>query len=175
MNEPGQLIDDLRLLEPPGSWEISLWMAGAILAGVLLVFWLWRRWHWSTRNEVSAEQAERALVDALGELARLFGLVDREESRPYAMESTGIVRRFIEERFGVRAPSRSTEEFLVEAQHSPRLATAAKTMLGEYLAICDLLKFARTRANRDELMRLHEAAVNFVKVTDTAARAEVAA
>ncbi len=175
MSEPGEFIDDLRLLEAPKPWGIPPWVAVAIVAGAALAFWLWRRWRWSKRQGVSSAHSERALVDALGELERLFGLVDREESRPYAMESSAIVRRFIEERFGVRAPSRSTEEFLVEAQHSPQLAAAAKTMLGEYLAVCDLLKFARTRANRDELLRLHEAAVKFVRVTDAAARGEVAA
>ena len=174
MNEPGELIDDLRLLEPPTPWWVQAWMAAAIVAGVLLAWWLWRRWRWGRRGEITPQLAEKAMLDALGALERLFGLVDREESRPYAMESSAIVRRFIEERFGVRAPSRSTEEFLAEAQHSPLLASAAKTMLGEYLSVCDLLKFAKTVANRDELMHLHEAAVRFVKATDVKEKAGVA-
>jgi hypothetical protein len=35
--------------------------------------------------------------------------------------------------------------------------------LAEYLRICDLLKFARTLADKQELRNLHDAAVAFVK------------
>ena len=108
---------------------------------------------------------QQAHEDALAELERLFALIDREESRPYAMESSAIIRRYVEARFELSAPRRSTEEFLSEAQSSPKLQTAHQALLGEFLRICDLLKFARTFADRSELTGLHEAAVRFVKET----------
>ena len=166
------LIDDLRLLEPPEPFRINPWMLAAAV-GVLLLLWFFVRYLRTTRGaRVQARAAEQAYTDALADLERLFALVDREESRPYAIESSAIIRRYIETRFALSAPRRSTEEFLVEAQQSPKLAAAHQASLREYLRVCDLLKFARTSANRTELTQLHEAAVRFVKETRHAPKAE---
>jgi len=160
-----ELIDDLRLLEPPEPFRINPWLLAAIVA-VLLLIWLFIRYLRATRGaRAQAHAAQQAYTDALEDLERLFALVDREESRPYAIESSTIIRRYIETRFELSAPRRSTEEFLVEAQQSPKLPPAHQASLREYLRICDLLKFARTLANRTELTQLHEAAVSFVKET----------
>ena len=91
--------------------------------------------------------------------------VDTEQARPYAIESSAIIRRYIEVRFDLAAPKRSTEEFLAEAQQSPNLAPEYQTLLADFLQCCDLLKFARTLADRNELVQLHDAAIRFVKET----------
>ena len=159
------LVDDLRLLEPPEPFRVNPWLLAAIAAGLLFV-WLARRYLRATRTaRAQARASQQAYADALEELQRLFALVDREESRPYAIESSTIIRRYMETRFELSAPRRSTEEFLTEAQQSPNLSPAQQALLREFLRICDLLKFARTLANRLELTRLHEAAVGFVKET----------
>ena len=77
-------------------------------------------------------------------------------------------------RFAFAAPLRSTEEFLAEARHSPKIPREFQTLLGEFLENCDLLKFARTFADRRELENLHAAAVRFVEET-ALARQEAAA
>jgi hypothetical protein len=160
-----ELIDDLRLLEPPEPFRLNPWALAAAIGGLLLL-WLFIRYLRATRGaRAQAAAAAQAYTDALAELERLFALVDREESRPYAIESSAIIRRYIETRFELSAPRRSTEEFLAEAQQSPKLPPAHQASLREYLRICDLLKFARTLANRTELTQLHEAAVHFVKET----------
>ena len=165
MNPPEQLIDDLRLLEPPEPFRVNPWVVAAIILALLLLWWIarWRRRTRGAREEKSV--MEKAQEDALAALDKLFALVDREESRPYAQESSAIVRRYIEARFRLDAPRQSTEEFLDGVQQSPRLTPNHQQLLGEFLRVCDLLKFARTFANRDELKALHEAAVNFVKET----------
>ena len=165
MNPPEQLIDDLRLLEQPEPFRINPWLAAAVIAGLLLLWWV-ARWRRATRGAREQKSAmEKAQEDALAALEKLFALIDREESRPYAQESSAIVRRYIEARFHLDAPRQSTEEFLEEVQRSPRLTPNHQQLLGEFLRVCDLLKFARTFANRDELKALHEAAINFVKET----------
>ena len=165
MNPSEQLIDDLRLLEPPEPFRLNPWLVAAVLA--LLVFiWWFRRWRKATHGtRMQARAMQKAQEDALAELEKLFALIDREESRPYATESSAIIRRYIETRFELSAPRRSTEEFLAEAQQSPRLDPEHQALLGEFLRICDLLKFARTFADRTELKNLHDAAVRFVKET----------
>jgi hypothetical protein len=168
MNSPSDIVDDLRLLqEPIPLWQQPWFVATALTLVIFAVFFYWVR-HRRLRafDGAQARVAETAHEDALAELQRLFALVEAEQSRPYAIESSGIVRRYIERRFGIRAPLRSTEEFLREAQHSPKLAAEHQSLLGEFLGCCDFLKFVRGgAASREELEKLHRTAVDFVTAT----------
>ena len=165
MNALAQLVDDLRLLEPPVPFRLQAWQVAAALALIGAIWWVvrWRRATQGARLQAHAER--QAHEDALAELQKLFALIDREESRPYALESSAIIRRYIEARFGFRAPRQATEEFLSEVRQSPRLEAPYRGLLGEFLGVCDLLKFAKTMATRDELKELHSAAVRFVTET----------
>jgi hypothetical protein len=174
MNPPEDLIDDLRLLDPPEPFRLNPWIVAAGLIAIVLIWWLARRRRATQAPRRRESTMRKAQEDALAELKKLFALIEREESRPYAQESSGIIRRYIEVRFELNAPRQSTEEFLEEVQHSPRLTPTHRGLLGEYLRVCDLLKFAKTLANRDELKALHEAAVNFVKETRYVPQAEPA-
>lgn len=163
---PNDIIDDLRLLEPPRSLLAQYGWILAILLALLVAWWLIRRER--AKRAAAAAQAAAASVaeeDALAELARLFSLIDEERSRPYALESSAIIRRYIERRFDLAAPLRSTEEFLAEARHAPQLSARFQKLLADFLGCCDVLKFARTVADRGELTQLHEAATHFVTET----------
>ncbi len=169
MNPPGQLVDDLRLLEAPIPWWMQPWVGA--LATLLVVgglFLLWRKLRGPAAGgsaAAAAAEADTAWEDALAELKRLFALIDSEQSRPYAIESSAILRRYLERRFGLRAPLRSTEEFLREAQQSPKLTGAHRGLLGEFLRCCDLLKFGRGLATKTELHGLQGSAIEFVTAT----------
>ena len=165
MNPPTELIDDLRLLEPPQPFRLPYGIILAVLAAVVLIGWIIRARCAKNAAQASEDALRQAHADALAELERLFALIDSEQSRPYAIESSAIIRRYIEVRFDLAAPKRSTEEFLAEAQHSPKLAPEYQTLLADFLQCCDLLKFARTFADRNELVQLHDAAIHFVKET----------
>lgn len=165
MNPPTELIDDLRLLEPPEPFRLNYGLILACLVLLLLIGWIIRARRMKKSAQSGADAMQQAHADALAELGRLFALIDTEQSRPYAIESSAIIRRYIEVRFDLAAPKRSTEEFLAEAQQSPNLAPDYQTLLADFLQCCDLLKFARTVADRAELVQLHEAAICFVKET----------
>jgi len=163
---PPDLIDDLRLLEPPRPWLVQYrWMLVALFVLAGSVWWLMRRRAMRAAAAAAAAAAQDAEEDALAELARLFALIDEERSRPYALESSAIIRRYIERRFDLAAPLRSTEEFLAEARHAPQLNADFQKLLADFLGCCDVLKFARTVADRSELTQLHEAATHFVTET----------
>ncbi|MCX8157841.1 MAG: hypothetical protein N3J91_15615 [Verrucomicrobiae bacterium] len=159
------IIDDLQLLEPPG--PLPLWLQilmGAVAAG-LLVYLIWRRRRQQRLALAPEVEAQQALEDALEELEKAHRQLSRENCRPYAICVSGIVRRYIERRFNIHAPRRSTEEFLAEARNAPELAPAHQEKLGQFLKCCDFLKFARGTAEVDELELLHQAAVIFVTET----------
>ena len=165
MNAPPELIDDLRLLEAPVPWRINYPLIAVALVLFALTWWLLRTWHARRIANAHVDSMQQAHANALAELERLFALIDSEQSRPYAIESSAIIRRYIEVRFQLDAPKRSTEEFLAEAQYSPKLTPEFQALLADFLQCCDLLKFARTFADRNELVQLHDAAVCFVKET----------
>lgn len=169
MISQAQLIDDLRLLEPPNPWLLYYW-GGGILATVLLILIIWAiaRSVQRKRSAGGGVAEERdAQEDALQALEALFELVHAGRGRHYAIESSAIIRRYIERRYRIRAPHRSTEEFLQEAQHAPELSADHQALLREFLHCCDFLKFARGLASRAELQDLHNSAVAFVKNTVT--------
>ena len=164
MNTATNIIDDLRLLEPwkaPPPWVWAL-VALVIVAGIALLI---RRRNAARRAAQGAGLAKHAHEDALAELEKARSLMSPENSRPYGIEVSGIVRRYIERRFGIVAPRRSTEEFLVEAAASAKLEPPHRQLLAEFLGCCDFLKFARVHAELKELEAQHHAAVKFVTET----------
>jgi hypothetical protein len=163
-NSATNLIEDLRLLEAPHPLAVVWWIAIvlAILSAVGLV--LWRRAR-ARQAQPTPAQIEAATEDALAELKKLRALIAVENSRLYAIQVSGITRRYIERRFGILAPRRSTEEFLSEAQRSSRLDARYQKPLRDFLAACDFLKFARAHAEVPELEQMHSAVVQFVEDT----------
>jgi hypothetical protein len=84
-----------------------------------------------------------------------------------------IVRRYLEDRFRLRAPEMTTEEFLLVTSRDGRLAAGHRRLLGDFLTESDLVKFARHVPTLSDGERAFEAARRFV--TDTTAPEEVAA
>jgi len=76
------------------------------------------------------------------------------------------IRTYLEERFDLRAPERTTEEFLFELQSSMALLPPQKETLGDFLARCDLVKFARYEPVQSELEELHRCAERLVNETE---------
>ncbi|MEI6634128.1 MAG: hypothetical protein WCP22_09970 [Chlamydiota bacterium] len=85
--------------------------------------------------------------------------------KEYYIRLSGIARRYIEARFGLRAPDRTTEEFLAEAGGSGLLDARARTLVGDFLEQCDMVKFARYGPAVEEMERAFDAAARFVDET----------
>jgi len=164
VNNATNIIDDLRLLEPwhmPPAWVWVL-LVVVLASGIALVV---RRRNAARRAAQGPQVAEHAHEDAWAELEKARSLMSPENSRPYGIEVSGIVRRYIERRFDIVAPRRSTEEFLIEAATSAKLDPTYRKLLAEFLGGCDFLKFARARAEMSELEAQHQAAERFVTET----------
>lgn len=163
MNKPDDIIDDLRLLEPfhPGLWLVFI--AGVILLIGLVLFL--RRRYAARINVLTQAQLLQAQEDALAELTKIRSLIKPGNSLAYGIAVSGIIRRYIERRFGLLAPRRSTEEFLKEAAVSDHLSSDHRSLLDQFLSCCDFLKFARGQADVPELESLQTAATRFVSET----------
>jgi hypothetical protein len=76
------------------------------------------------------------------------------------------IRTYLEERFNFRAPDRTTEEFLHELKSTNLLLPDQKESLGEFLNVCDMVKFARYEPGQKELQALHESASRLIDETE---------
>jgi len=83
----------------------------------------------------------------------------------YCSVVSTVVREYLEERFDLHAPDRTTEEFLEEMRSTSVLRPDHKALLEEFLSRCDLVKFARFEPSQDELKALLEAALRFIDET----------
>jgi len=103
-------------------------------------------------------------VVALEALARLRHrrLTEPEERAAWYVELSAIVRTYIEGRFGLRAPEMTTEEFIHAVQRDSPLIPDHRQLLGEFLAECDLVKFARYMPTLEETERVYAAARRFI-------------
>lgn len=164
------LIEDLRLLSPPDlRWLV--WLA-LVALGATAALGIWRR---LARRPAPPDRGGASETtpweDALAALERLAPLLRPEASRDYGMEATGVLRRYIECRYGLHAPRLATEEFLAAAAGSEALPRVHRESLGRFLGGCDLFKFGRFTGTPEELRGLHAAAVDFVLASRPAAPA----
>jgi hypothetical protein len=104
---------------------------------------------------------------ALAELARIrdSGLLDDGRTAEYTDRVSDVLRLYLEERFAIPAPERTTEEFLDEIARAPVLDRERKRFLADYLTQCDLVKFAAAKPGRRELDELFGSSVRFVEET----------
>lgn len=160
---------DIKDIKPPigipyVTGKAYLWLllaaAGAALAAVILV----RRARRKARPEAPAPPPH---VCAYEELRRILAmdLIARGRVKEYYIRLSGTLRRYVEGRFGLRAPERTTEEFLEEARLSGRLDAGARTLVGDFLEQCDRVKFARYSPGAEECEKAYRSATRFVDET----------
>ena len=93
------------------------------------------------------------------------GWIESENAEPFYIELSSIIRRYLEHRFGLRAPERTTEEFIREAATSRLLSSDHQLLTSEFLEQCDLVKFARHRPVRYDMQNGYNAAERLVLET----------
>lgn len=157
-------IRDLRgPVEIASSWA-WVWWTLAALALAAIGWWAWKRWK-KQQAKVVAERSRGvpAHVRAREKLREALGLLG--QPRPFCVAISDTLRVYLEERFSLHAPDRTTEEFLTELQTSKHLSDEQKQALADFLARCDLVKFAKYEPAEPELRELYDAAVGLVEQT----------
>ena len=109
-----------------------------------------------TPQEIAYELLERLLKEDL--IAK--GLV-----REYYYRITNILRHYIEDRFSLLAPERTTEEFLTEMAHTNQLDDTHKILIREFLERCDMVKYAKYGPSNLEIKETYDAAKRFIDET----------
>jgi hypothetical protein len=103
-------------------------------------------------------------------LLRLQRLLDRKLDeqklyREFTIEVSDILRGYIEGRFGLRAPERTTEEFLIEASSGLKVDDEKKEMIEQFLIHCDMVKFAHLQPTEKDIQKTFDSCRDFINAT----------
>jgi len=157
---------DIRDIAPPveipNVWAWIWWMLGAIVVLVLLIA-AWRYWRRQKAQtpflvEIPAHERARRKLEAALELY--------DQPKPFCVVVSDAVRLYLEERFDLRAPERTTDEFLNDLSRSNALTELQKESLEEFLSACDMVKFAKYEPQRPELEALYNSALRLIEETE---------
>ncbi|MCR9094140.1 MAG: BatD family protein [bacterium] len=125
-------------LGPVWFWALALGVALAI-AGPFA--WRALAAARARRRQRSAYEVARQALDGL----LSGGRPDAARMDAFYVALSQIVRTYLEDRFGLRSPELTTQEFLTEMGRSPDLARSHQQLLREFLTQADLVKFAGHR------------------------------
>lgn len=107
-------------------------------------------------HEIAYEILRRLAKDKLVEAGRIKEFYER---------LSDCLRHYIEHRFSLRAPERTTEEFLIELKYSEALTEEYRDDLKLFLEHCDLVKFARYEPSADQITGTLKMVEEFVDKT----------
>ena len=142
---------------------LGLWVFGCL--AVLGVIWYLIRLIARKVKEHRMSPIERAWV----ELDRLIakGLPGRGRYKDFYVELTMVVRRYVQRKYGIKAPHLTTEEFLVALRdfklttsHEPRTTNHD---LQAFLESADMVKFAGVKATPEMADEATESARGYLK------------
>ncbi len=146
----GDMEIDPRKDMPPLSWKLFGMLAAALVGVALLVALIYL----AVRKIRTMVRVHRMspIERAYYELDRLLkkGLPGRGLYKDFYVELTMVVRRYVERKYGVKAPNMTTQEFLGELARRASDASVQRigdpAALREFLESADLVKFAGVEA-----------------------------
>ncbi|OHB45626.1 MAG: hypothetical protein A2094_01830 [Planctomycetes bacterium GWE2_41_14] len=167
---PGDIKDILPPVDVPMSIKrlivwISVGLGALLLSGVIygLVY------KFKKRSKIQEQQFIRRTPQEIAYelLERLSkeDLIAKGLVKEYYYRITNILRHYIEARFGLLAPERTTEEFLTEMAHTNQLDATHKILIREFLERCDMVKYAKYGPSKLEIKETYDAAKRFIDET----------
>ena len=141
-------MNDIKDVKPPINmpdlWWVLLCLLVLIAVAAGIYFFL--------RHKKFLQVSSKSLVPELPawekayqqlEALRQENLLDKGLFKEFFTRVSDIARHYMENRFNIRAPHMSTEEFLYYLGISGHLNDAHKASLKEFLNSCDMVKFAK--------------------------------
>ena len=156
------LAQELHDISPPVDYSlVPPWLVfvGSFLTLALLglVGWLiWRR-----LRRPKPEQTPR--TRALELLQRVRHEITQLSPYEFSIRVSDILRQYVMQQFQLPVTRQTSVEFLESLASSSQFSEADKSLLGDFLTRCDLIKFARYDATTADSELLLEEATRFVQ------------
>jgi hypothetical protein len=99
------------------------------------------------------------------EVLRRENLLDKGLFKEFLTRVADIARHYMENRFNIRAPHMTTEEFLYYLGITGHLNDTQKAALKEFLSSCDMVKFAKYAPTTTEALKNFDLAKRLVDDT----------
>jgi len=146
----------------PSYWWVWLLVSVGIIVAV--IFWFYRRGQqvkelvriFKPAHEIAYERL-RSLIEQ--------DLVKAGKIKEFYERISDILRHYIEYRFNLKAPERTTEEFLVELASANVLGKQDGERLAEFLQHCDLVKFAKYDPTTEQIQKTFDLVKDFIETT----------
>jgi hypothetical protein len=169
--KPSEGERDIRPIKPPVSLAVSytwiIYLIGGFILLVAVAIFLVKKVFRRREKIIPVPPPRPAHEIAYEQLERI-----KDENLPahgmikeYYSRVSDASRHYLENRFGLRAPERTTEEFLYDMASTDYLTVPQQDLVGEFLNECDLVKFARYGPTENEIERVYSAAVKLVDET----------
>jgi len=171
---------DVRGIKPPVSLDkryFKLYIIIAIVFGVLILaaivlHYIYHRKQRETESIPEPLSAHQIAYNDLESL-RIMDLISKGQTKEYYYRLSNIVRHYIENRFNLMAPERTTEEFLAEMTVTGKLSGVHKELVGNFLEHCDMVKFAAYGPDSREIENSFNSAKKLVDETRDVLQKEV--
>ena len=140
------------------------WLVAAAVAVVLAILGVVvlrrrKRRPIEPRRQTPEEIAQAALALLLAENLPARGLV-----KEFYLRLTGIVRQYVEDTTGIRAPEQTTEEFLRDMRSRAAFPPERSARLAEFLEAADLVKYAGQQPEEGQIDQAIARAHEFVNL-----------
>lgn len=149
----------------PQSYNLWIWggilFGFALLSGIAVVVII--RTRKKTSDGIAANKIPAHLL-AFDEFNALVSenLVEKGDIKVFYQKISDIVRRYIENRFNIKAPEQTTEEFLSGIQTRNDFNDTYKALLKNFLTHCDLVKFARHQPETEDIQNTFDSSKEFI-------------
>ena len=152
--------------EPSFRWA---WALGVIAVVAALGTWLWLRRRRVKELVRIFKPAHELAYERLRVLVK-EDLVGAGRIKEFYERISDILRHYIEHCFSLRAPERTTEEFLYELASTNVLPESDKQNLAQFLQHCDLVKFAKHEPTSEQIQQAFDLVKAFIEKTKSAER-----
>jgi len=168
--ELGDGVPSLANLEPmlppqpvpqrfPVGWLVASGLALVLCLLVAVALRRRKRRAIEPRRQTAEEIAQAALARLLAEDLPRRGLV-----KEFYLRLTGIVRQYVEDTTGIRAPEQTTEEFLRDMRSRSVFPEERSVRLAEFLEAADLVKYAGQQPEEGQIVQAIARAHEFVNL-----------
>ncbi|MBN2064005.1 MAG: hypothetical protein JW745_04305, partial [Sedimentisphaerales bacterium] len=160
------IADIKQPVELPASYTWLIWLALVvflIVIALLIMTYIYSKKQLSA-SPIPVRPAHEIALERLNALIA-ENLLESGRVKEFYEKLSYIIRLYIEHRYALKAPERTTEEFLQEATNSCELPDIFKDKLREFLMHCDMVKFAKYAPTPDETKRSVDLARNFIEST----------